>query len=213
MKTPDKLDYSSVSLIEPLSCVINGQDYLKVEKGDTVVVIGAGPIGCMHAEVARASGAKRVILFDVSDTRLNLAKRFEGIEPVNSKTNDPAKFVLDTTKGVGADVVVVACGVNACQEQAVAMAAKRARVSMFAGLPKDNPTINFNSNLVHYKEISVFGAFASYRKQYEKALELLSTGKIDAKKFITHTFPLEKIVEAIETAKKGEGLKVVIKIV
>ncbi|OGF45437.1 MAG: alcohol dehydrogenase [Candidatus Firestonebacteria bacterium RIFOXYC2_FULL_39_67] len=212
LKVPENMSYPAMSLIEPLSCVINGQDYLKVEKGDTVVVIGAGPIGCMHAEVARASGAKRVILFDVSETRLGLAKRFEGITPVNSAKNDPVKTVKELTGGVGADVVVVACGVNAAQEQAIAMTAKRGRVSLFAGLPKDNPYIKFDANFVHYNEISVYGAFASYRVQFEKAMNLLASGKIDAEKFITHTFPLEKIVEGIETAKKGEGLKVVIKI-
>ncbi|OGF48717.1 MAG: alcohol dehydrogenase [Candidatus Firestonebacteria bacterium RIFOXYA2_FULL_40_8] len=212
LKVPANMDYPAVSLIEPLSCVINGQDFLKVEKGDTVVVIGAGPIGCMHAEVARASGAAKVILFDVSETRLELAKRFKGLTIINSGKNDPVKTVKELTKGVGADVVVVACGVNAAQEQALSMAAKRGRVSFFAGLPKDNPFIKFDSNLVHYNEISVYGAFASYRLQFEKAMELLSSGKIDAGKFITHTFPLEKIVEGIETAKKGEGLKVVIKI-
>jgi len=212
LKVPAAMDYPSISLIEPLSCVINGQDFLKVEKGNTVVVIGAGPIGCLHAEVARASGAKQVILFDVSETRLALAKRFKGLKVINSVTKDPVKIVREMTGGMGADVVVVACGVNAAQEQALAMAAKRGRVSLFAGLPKDNPYIKFDANFVHYNEISVYGAFASARVQFEKAMKLLASGKIDASKFITHKFPLEKIVEGIETAKKGEGLKVVIKI-
>lgn len=212
IKVSENLDFVDVSLVEPLSCVINGQDYLKVKKGDFAVVIGAGPIGCMHAELAKASGAKQVVLFDVSETRLKLAQRFSNLTLVNSAKEDPVKKILDLTKGVGADIVVVACGVNAAQEQAIAMSAKQARVSFFAGLPKDNPYIKFDSNAVHYKEISVFGAFASYRPQFEKALDLISSGKIDAKKFVTNTFPLDKIVEAIQTAKKGEGLKVVVKI-
>ena len=199
-------------MVEPLSCVINGQDYLHVEKGDVVVVIGAGPIGCMHAELARARGASKVILFDVSDLRLKLAERFEGITPINSAKEDPVRKVMDITNGVGADVIVVACGVNAAQEQAIQMAAKRGRISLFAGLPKDNPYLKFDANAVHYKELSVFGAFASYRKQYEEALNLIASGKLDAKKFITNTFPLEDVVKAIETAKKGEGLKVVINV-
>jgi L-iditol 2-dehydrogenase len=90
------------------------------------------------------------------------------------------------------------------------MAAKRGRISFFAGLPKDDPCIRLDSNIVHYKEVSIFGAFASHRLQYEKALELISSGMIDARKFVTHTFLLENIEEAFATAKRGEGLKVVV---
>jgi len=90
------------------------------------------------------------------------------------------------------------------------MAAKMGRVSYFAGLPKDKPTITFDSNLVHYREVSVFGAFASHRRQFVKALDLISTGRINAAKLITHRFPLERIVEGIVATKKGEGLKSVV---
>jgi L-iditol 2-dehydrogenase len=141
---------------------------------------------------------------------LDLAKRFDNLITVNSSKEDPVKKVMELTNGAGADVIIVACGVNTAQEQAVQMAAKKARISLFAGLPKDNPYIKFDANTVHYKEISVYGAFASYRKQHEIAMELLFSGKIDAKKFITHKFPLERIVEGIEITKKAEGLKTVI---
>lgn len=210
LKVPDQIEFPEISLIEPLSCAINGQDYLKIEKGDTVVVIGAGPIGCMHAELARVQGAGRVILFDVSEARLNLAGRFPGVTKINGAKEDPVQKVMELTGQVGADVVIVACSVNSAQEQAVRMAAKRGRISFFAGLPKDDPYIRLDSNIVHYKEVSIFGAFASHRIQYEKALELIESGMIDARKFVTHTFPLEKIEEAFATAKRGEGLKVVV---
>ena len=212
LPVPDSLDFGKVSLIEPLSCCINGQEYLNIREGDRVVVIGAGPIGCMHAELARAKGASEVILFDVSETRLKLAERFEKIKLLNSSKEDTVKKVMEMTNGEGADVIIVACGINKVQEQALQMAGKKARISFFAGLPKDNPYIKFNSNLLHYKEISVFGAFASYKTHYEKALEFISSGRIDAGKFITHTFPLDKIVEAIEKTKSGDGLKVLVSI-
>ncbi len=210
LKAPGSLSFPAITMVEPLSCVIIGQDYLKVQKGDFAVVIGAGPIGCMHAEIAKASGAKTVVLFDVSESRLELAKRFDGLVLVNSAKEEPVKKVMDMTGGCGADVIVVACGVNAAQEQAVAMAAKLARISLFASLPKDNPFIKLDANIVHYKEVSVYGAFASYKKQYEKALSLIAEKKIQAEKFITHTYPLKDIVTAFETSKKGTGLKTVV---
>lgn len=210
LKAEDSLSFPAITMVEPLSCVINGQDYLKVQKGDFAVVIGAGPIGCMHAEIAKASGAKTVVLFDVAESRLELAKRFDGLTLVNSAKEDPVKKVMDMTGGCGADVVVVACGVNAAQEQAIAMSAKLARISLFASLPKTNPFIKFDANIVHYKEISVYGAFASYKKQYEKALSLIAEKKINAEKFITNTYPLKDIVKAFETSKTGAGLKTVV---
>ncbi|MCM8819053.1 MAG: hypothetical protein NC915_06235, partial [Candidatus Omnitrophica bacterium] len=82
----------------------------------------------------------------------------------------------------------------------------------FGGLPKDDSIIQIDSNIIHYKEISVFGAFASNRNDYIKAAELISSGKVDAKKFITDLIPLEDIVEGIKKIKRGEGLKIVVKI-
>jgi L-iditol 2-dehydrogenase len=213
LKVPDKIDFPEIAVIEPLSCVINGQDYLNIQDQDTVVVFGAGPIGCMHAELAKVRGAKQVVLADISDTRLELIKNFKGIKIFNSSKKDAVKEIMELTGDAGADVIITACSAGIVQEQALQMAAKRARISFFAGLPKDNPYIKFDSNIVHYKEVSVFGAFASYRKQYEEALALIETGKIEAKKFITHQFSLDDIVKGFETTRKGEGLKTVIRIV
>jgi L-iditol 2-dehydrogenase len=210
IKVPNKLDFAGIAIVEPLSCVINGQDYLSIRKGNTVVIFGAGPIGCMHAELARVKGAGQIILFDVSDARLKIAGRFKGINILNNSSIDPVEKVMNLTNGKGADVIIAACSVNSVQEQALQMAGKKARISFFAGLPKDNPYIRLDSNIVHYREISIFGAFASHRKQYEQALKLLSSGKIDAGKFITHKFKLEEIVKGIETTKSGQGLKSVV---
>ena len=160
--------------------------------------------------VVEASAPGKVILFDVSPPRLELAKRFEGVAIVDSSKKDMVKETLEITDGRGADVVIIACGVNKAQEQSVHMTAKMGRISFFAGLPRDNPMIDFDANALHYKEIGVFGAFASYRKQFEEALDFLASGRIDAKKFVTHRFPLERIVEGIEMTKSGKGLKSVI---
>lgn len=207
--TPD-LSYEEATLAEPLSCCINGQEYLNIQIGDTIVVIGAGPIGCMHAELSKSQGATRVILADVSDTRLELARRFSADFLVNNARDDLVAKVRELTAGRGTEVVIVACGANSAQEQALQLAAPQARISFFAGLPKDNPYIRLDSNVLHYKEISIYGAFASHASQYVKALALIAAHKVPARKIITHTFPLGRIVEAIKLAKSGEGLKVVI---
>jgi len=212
LKVDPNLSFPEISIIEPLSCCINGQEYLNIQEGDIVVIFGAGPIGCMHAELAKVSGAEKIIMIDVSEQRLQLASRFHITDFVNSKNEDPVKKVLQLTDNQGADVIITACSVNTVQEQSLNMVSKKGRISFFAGISKENPYIKFDSNIIHYKEVSVYGAFASYRKQYEKAHELIATGKIDAKKFITHKFPLDKIIDGINTTKSGIGLKSVIEI-
>lgn len=211
---PEGMPYEEAAMVEPLSCCINGQEYLNIRAGDTVVVIGAGPIGSMHLMLAKAADADKTIMVDIDEKRLKMAERFEPDVIVNGRDGSSVKKVMEETGGLGAEVVIVACGSHQAQMDALRMAAKMGRVSFFAGLPKDKPTITFDSNLVHYREISVFGAFASYRAQFVKALELISPAeggaRIDAAKVITHRFPLERIVEGILTTKKGEGLKSVV---
>ena len=210
IKLPEGMPYDVAAMVEPLSCCINGQEYLTIQAGDSVVVIGAGPIGGMHLLLAKAADAGKTIIVDVDEKRLKMAERFEPDRIVDGRDGSSVDKVMEETDGLGADVVIVACGSHQAQMDALRMAAKMGRVSYFAGLPKDKPTITFDSNLLHYREISVFGAFASYRAQFVKALELIQDGKIDAAKVITHRFPLERIVEGILTTKRGEGLKSVI---
>lgn len=207
---PQNLPFDEATLAEPLSCCINGQEYLNIDMGDTVVVIGAGPIGCMHVELARVSGATKIILADISAKRLNLAQRVKADLYVNSRQEDLVERVLKETKGEGADVVITACPSPQAQQQALEMTGSRGRISFFGGLPHDKSKISFDSNILHYKEISVYGVFASHHLQYKKAIELLSSARIEGKKFITHHFSLDKIVEAINKVKEGEALKAVV---
>jgi len=210
IELPQGMPYDEAAMIEPLSCCINAQEYLNIRPGETLVVIGAGPIGCMHLMLAKAADAGKTIIVDIDEKRLKMAQRFQPDRIVDGRDGSSAEKVMDETEGLGADMVIVACGSHQAQMDSIRMAAKMGRVSFFAGLPKDKPTITLDSNLVHYREISVFGAFASHRAQFVKALELIASGKIDAAKVITHRFPLESIVEGIITTKKGEGLKSVI---
>ncbi|HOK57207.1 MAG TPA: zinc-binding dehydrogenase, partial [bacterium] len=116
------------------------------------------------------------------------------------------------TDGFGADVVITACPAKKAQMDALEIIGSKGRISFFGGLPKDDSIIQIDSNIIHYKEISVFGAFASNRNDYIKGADLVSTGKIDAKKFITDVIPLEKIVEGIKNVRTGDALKIVVKI-
>ncbi|MCX6090837.1 MAG: zinc-dependent dehydrogenase [Candidatus Atribacteria bacterium] len=207
---PEDMDLLEASLIEPLSCAINGQSYLHIGLGETVLVIGSGPIGCMHVELAKNHGAGKIVIADISSDRLELARRVGADYYINSQKQDLKKEVMAVTDGLGADVIIVAASAGSAQEQALDMVAPQGRISFFGGLPKDKPTITFNSNTVHYKEVGVFGVFASHASQYEEAAQLIYSGRIPAKSLITHVIPLEKIVEGISMVKEGKALKAVV---
>ncbi|MGC8778794.1 MAG: zinc-binding dehydrogenase, partial [Candidatus Caldatribacteriaceae bacterium] len=207
---PPDADLLEASLVEPLSCVVNGQSYLHIGLGETVLVIGAGPIGCMHVAMAKNHGAGKIFLADISEERLSLAQRVGADLYINSARENLKEVVLKATDGLGANVVIVAASSGSAQEEALELVAPQGRISLFGGLPKDKPTITFNSNIVHYKEIGVFGVFASHASQYEEAAKLIYTRRVKAKDLITHVLPLESVVEGIELVKTGKALKAVV---
>jgi len=209
-RIPEHVRFESASLTEPLACVLNGQELANVGEGDAVVVLGAGPIGCLHVRLARARGATTVMLVDVNQARLDLAARAEPDATIDSTKDDPIDAVRKMTNGRGADVVITATGVGQAQEQALEMTAPRGRISLFGGLPKDDSTIRFDSNLVHYRELSVFGAYGSTPRHNREALSLIADGRVRVDDLITHRMPLADVNRAIETVMSGEGLKVVI---
>jgi len=208
-KIPDNLSFEEAAIAEPLACVINGQILSRIKIEDTVVVIGAGPIGCYQSELAKINGATKVILGDISSERLKIAE-FTGAITVDMSKEDIKKAVEEQTDGRMADKVIVAAGSGKAQEVAVELVAKRGSVNFFGGLPKESPFINLNSNLLHYREFFITGTHGSSPIHNKIAISLLSEKSIDGKRYITYKFPLEKIKEGLETVEEKKGLKVVI---
>jgi L-iditol 2-dehydrogenase len=209
-RLPEHVPFESASLTEPLACVLNGQEIAAVGEGDVVVILGAGPIGCLHVRLARARGAATVILVDINRLRLDMAARAQPDAVIDGATEDSVDAVRKLTDGRGADVVITATAAGAAQEQALEMAARRGRISLFGGLPRDNPIIRFDSNLVHYQELSVVGAYGSAPRHNREALALISSGSVLVSDLITHRVPLGEVHRAIDTVTTGEGLKVVV---
>jgi len=209
---PPNLSFEEAAIAEPLACVINGQELSRVKLGDTVVVIGAGPIGYFHLDLAKSRGVAKTILAEVSRERLDAAKAQNKADVyINPASEDLTKRVMDETEGRGAEVVIVACSSGKAQEQALQLVAKRGNINFFGGLPKDKPYINFDSNLVHYREFYVVGTHGSSPRHNQLALKLIAQGKIEAKKYITKELPLDRVLEGILTVEKAQGLKTVIK--
>ena len=210
-RIPEDLSFAEASLAEPLACVLNGQELARVGEGDTVVVIGSGPIGCLHVRLARARGAARIILIDLNAERLAAAAAL--VHPdltVATDAQDPVAAVLDATDGRGADVVITAAASGRAQEQGLQMLARRGRLSLFGGLPKDAPNITVDANLVHYRELTIVGVNGSTPAHNKQALELIASGAVPVADLITHRLPLDQVLEGIEIVARGEAIKVTI---
>ncbi|MGI5291256.1 zinc-dependent dehydrogenase [Nonomuraea polychroma] len=205
---PSGVGYAEASVAEPLACVLNGQELAGVGAGDDVVVMGAGPIGCLHVRLARARGAARVFLVDVNAQRLAMAA--ELVRPDAAIDADPVEQVLKLTGGRGADVVITAAASGAAQEQAVRMAARQGRISFFGGLPKDDPIIALDSNLVHYRELTIIGANGSSPAHNASALRLVAEGAVVVSDLITHRLPLSQVLDGIDLVSRGAAIKVTI---
>jgi L-iditol 2-dehydrogenase len=205
---PGGVSFAEASVAEPLACVLNGQALARVGKGDDVVVMGAGPIGCLHVRLARARGAARVFLVDVNAERLAMAADL--VHPDAAIDTDPVETVLKLTGGRGADVVITAAAAGAAQEQAVLMAARQARISFFGGLPKDDPFIRLDSNLVHYRELTIVGANGSSPAHNAEALRLIAEGAVPVADLITHRLPLSQVLDGIDLVSRGAAIKVTI---
>ena len=210
-RIPDGVSFGEASVAEPLACVLNGQTLARIGEGDDVVVIGSGPIGCLHVRLARARGAARVFLVDLNAERLQLAADL--VKPdatvVGADTN-VVDAILKLTDGRGADAVVTAAASGAAQEHALLMTARQGRISFFGGLPKDNPIIAVNSNLVHYRELTIVGANGSSPAHNAEALRLIALGAVPVADLITHRLSLERTLEAFDVVARGEAIKVTI---
>ena len=210
---PAELPSDLATVADPFACALNGMEMLDVRIGDTVVIVGGGPIGCWQSLMARDGGAARIYLIEASPARLELAMSVAGHVLdggwVAGDDNGVAE-VLDRTSGAGADRVSVAAPSKQAQQAALEMAAKRARVVFFAGLPKHDPVSQLDMNLLHYKELAILGAYGATHRQYRITMGYLDRRQDELARMVTHRFPLERIAEGFETIRSGTGLKVVV---
>jgi L-iditol 2-dehydrogenase len=208
-RVPDGLSYEDAALAEPLSSVLASHEEAGTRLGDVVVVMGAGPIGCLHITVAKARGA-RVILSEPSSVRREIADRF-GLELViDPLQQDLTEEVRRITRDRGADIAICANPVAATHTQAVELVRKRGKVVLFGGLPKANPMTTLDGNRIHYNELHIVGTFSYHPSYHAMALEVIKRGIVKSEDIITHTFSLDNIGKAFETAASGEALKVIV---
>ncbi len=208
MPVSQEEDPAVAALIEPLACVLRGQNAVNVRSGDVVVVMGAGPIGMLHVLLAKARGASRVIVSEPADHRRKRALELGADQVIDPINEDLEKIVKQASGGRGADVVIVAAPSKPAQESALQIASVGGRINLFGGLPKDDPVIRFDSNLVHYKELIVTGTTACSTHDCMQAADLVNAGVMDLSPLVTSRYPLSEVEEAFAAAGDGTNMRV-----
>ena len=207
---PDHVSDAEAALAEPLSCCLNGQEATGVGPDSVVLIIGAGPIGLMHLLLAQISGARTVIVSEIAESRLKQAEQHGADVVVNPAREDLKEAVFEASYGEGADAIMVAAPAPRAQEQSLELAARRGRINFFGGLPKDRPTIEFNSNLVHYRQLQVTGTTGSNVRQYRSSVNLIAAGRIKLDTLVGALLPLDRFQEGIERSETGEEMRILI---
>jgi L-iditol 2-dehydrogenase len=201
----DSVSYGEAAANEAFACVYSAFERYAVYPGETVVIIGAGAIGLMHAKLALMSGASAVIMNDLSRPRLG---ECASIEPrIKTVSENLPEYVKESTGGEGANVVITACSAASVQQGAFALAALDGRVCFFGGLPKGHEIVSLDTNQIHYKQLLVLGTTRSSHRHYRATLDLISKGIVNIAPIITHKFELKNALQAFENAAGAIGLK------
>lgn len=203
---PRALSFAEAALLEPLACVLHGLAQVRLRPDDTVVLIGAGAIALLHLLVLRARGVRRVAVVARSAARATHARTLgaEAVWPVGAEAAHAP--VLELTRGRGADVVIECTGQEAVWECAPALARRGGQVVLFGGCPTGS-VVRLDTHRLHYDQVSLTSPFHFTPRDVRAAYELLSSGQFGGAALITAEYPLERLTEALDRQRRGEGAK------
>lgn len=209
-KLPDGVSYDEGAMVEPVACCLHGFHAIDMRPGNSVLIMGAGQIGCLHAQIARHFLADLIIVSDVNPFRLKKAKQLGADVTINVAEEDTVERVMELTDKRGVDIVIIAAGVSALLAEAMTCAARGGQILVFSPFkrePVEVPAFRFFED-----ELRVVGTYSSTPYDYEPALQLIKNGVIQVEDMVTHRFPLAQLHEAITLANnpKSDVLKVLI---
>jgi threonine dehydrogenase-like Zn-dependent dehydrogenase len=206
---PDSVSDEVAAIMEPMSCCLHGQRKVDVSAGDSVLIIGAGPIGCFHTVLAKRAGARQVIVANTRQPRLDIAGRMGADHLINVSEHDLHDEVMALTGGEGVDVVITCVSKPDVIASATSLAGRLGRINVFSGLgDQARPAIDVNS--LHYREQTLTGTTGSSVVDYGDVIDIVAEGGIDLSPIITARFALDDIEAAMEHSRSGAGMKSII---
>lgn len=204
VKLGDDLSYEDAVMAEPLSCTLAAARTCKLQKGHSVLIIGAGPMGLMHLKTAKYYDCE-VMIADLLDERLSLAGKMGADHLINSGQKNLHEEVMRLTDGRGADAVIISLGIPQVIEDNMKLTAKGGVCNIFGGPPPSE--IKLDPRWLHYMEITLTGTFASTPEDFRNCLELIRDKSIVVSDLLSHRFTLDNFLDAVEKAKNQEMVR------
>lgn len=199
VRLPEDLSFERAVLAEPLSCVFASLKACRIEPENTVLILGAGPMGLMHVKMSKWLGA-RVIAVDLLDHRLETARKMGADFCVNPGSANPIEEVKEITDGRGAEAVIASLGIPRVIEEHLKLTRNGGTFNIFGG-PPAGQTISVDPRWLHYGEINLTGTFASSPVQFRECLDLIHGGAIEVEDLISDRFDLDHFLDAVEKAR------------
>ncbi|MFQ5840340.1 MAG: zinc-binding dehydrogenase [Candidatus Methylomirabilales bacterium] len=209
LQVPETLDLRTAALVEPLACALHAVERAQFTEGETVCILGSGPMGLLLALLVKGRGAKTVVI-GKGKQRLAGAKAVGADLVLDAETDDLAAGIrCANPHGRGADLVIEATGVPAVWEQALWLVRKGGQVVFFGGC-EVGTSIRIDTRRMHYDEISLLGVFHHTPQLIRAALKTLASASLDVAPLITHEVELSSLLEAFEMMRAKEALKVAV---
>lgn len=209
-RLPDSVSFAEATLAEPIACCMNAQQKLAVKKTDSVLIMGGGTLGLMHAFVARQKGAETILIAEPLAYRRNIAAEHWTTAAFDPASADFFDSVLTATGGRGIDVLIFATSAIGPDERFLDLMASGGRISIFSGRTPPISQMPFDLNLIHYKELMISGAYGCTATQNAMALELLAVAKPALHTLLSRRLTLDTIQAGLNPAASDKTIKTIV---
>jgi L-iditol 2-dehydrogenase len=208
-KLPNYMTFEEGTFIEPLACVSRGQRLSEIKKDDSLLIIGSGISGILHAQLAKLRGVTKIMVADINSYRVELAKKFGATDGLDSKANLPEK-IKEINDGYLADQVIVCTGATSAAMAAMDCVENGGTILFFA-VPDPTVKLSVPINVFWRNEITMRTSYGAAPNDLEDSLKYIATKKLNIKDMITHTLPLREAQEGFRLmAEAGQSLKVIL---
>lgn len=209
---PDGITFEEACMTEPLACAVNMQNSLMVHSGDTVLIWGGGPLGVMNSRLARSRGASTVILVEKNPDRLSRLQALESEDLLVGDAESLADRLQSLTGKTSVDVVIPCCPDPNALGQSLQICSKRGRIGFFSGLAPEPMLTNDQLNLIHYLELTMFGAYGCSIRDTQAALQQISAGDVEVQDMISSRIGLDDLQTALDLIALGKEMKIIMDI-
>lgn len=211
LRIPDSMSWETAAMVESMACCLRAFKRCRVQPGDSIAVIGCGPVGLMNLLLFGAMGAGKIIGIDIDPARLDAAREFGADDALDARDENLRNMVMDITGGLGVDIAFVCVGSAPALQSAFGIVRRGGMVHVFAECPPgEKLTIDPNDI---YHEATLAGTYSSSPVELTEALELIAAGRVDVGRLISHRMPLDDLPDAFRLAVRGgDALKIMINI-